>query len=236
MCTANLSQRALADQTDTSQSTICRILFGERMAKMPEIIQIAWATGRTVAQLSRLRTLSDRVQCAARATDGSDMNRMRGRPAQLPGTGRVPGPPRHPGLLRTPSPLRPAEEAFTAAAQFRVRHRPGFQPLGDLVALTEQATGIDVAVLDVDDAHELGLTVRDPERDVIFLRGRQTPLPHAPTQHAGPRTGTLRFQRLGRLRRGQLGPPKQWGTTCRRLWAGLGCLVETGPIHAGPLR
>ncbi|GAA1882780.1 hypothetical protein GCM10009715_31460 [Paeniglutamicibacter psychrophenolicus] len=75
---ANLSQRALADQTDISQSTICRILSGERLAKMPEIIQIAWATGRTVAQLSGMRTLSDRVQCAARATDGSDMNRMRG--------------------------------------------------------------------------------------------------------------------------------------------------------------
>ncbi len=77
MRTANLSQRALADHTDISQSTICRILSGERLAKMPEIIQIAWATGRTVAQLGGMHTLPDRVQGAARATEGSDMNRMR---------------------------------------------------------------------------------------------------------------------------------------------------------------
>ncbi len=73
--------------------------------------------------------------------------------------------------------MRPAEEAFTTAAQFRVRHRLGFQPLGDLVALIEQATGIDVAVLDVDDAHGHGLTARDPERDVMFLGVAGTPNP-----------------------------------------------------------
>jgi hypothetical protein len=36
-----------------------------------------------------------------------------------------------------------------AAAQFRHKHHVGVQPLGDLVTVIEQATGIDVAVLDV---------------------------------------------------------------------------------------
>lgn len=75
---ARISQRSLADQTSISQSTISRILSGERTAKMPEIIQIAWATGRTVAQLSGLRTVPDRVQCAARGTQGTAMDSMRG--------------------------------------------------------------------------------------------------------------------------------------------------------------
>lgn len=73
--------------------------------------------------------------------------------------------------------MRPTEEAFTAAAQFREHHRLGLQPLGDLVSLIEQATGIDVAVLDVDDTHEHGLTVRDPERDVMFMGVARTPQP-----------------------------------------------------------
>lgn len=75
---AGLSQRALSDRTDISQSTISRILAGERVAKMPEIIQIAWATGRTVTHLSGIRSISERAQCAARATNGTAMNGMRG--------------------------------------------------------------------------------------------------------------------------------------------------------------
>jgi Zn-dependent peptidase ImmA (M78 family) len=42
------------------------------------------------------------------------------------------------------------------------------QPIGDLVAVIEQATGIDVAVLDVG-PDEHGLTMRDPERDAVFI-------------------------------------------------------------------
>jgi len=44
---------------------------------MPEIVAIANATGHTVAQLSGLTTVADRVQCAARATNGSGMAEMR---------------------------------------------------------------------------------------------------------------------------------------------------------------
>ena len=75
---AGLSQRALADKTGISQSTLHRILNGERVAKMPEIILIADATGCTVAQLTG-SAVADRVRCAARATNGSGMTSMRQR-------------------------------------------------------------------------------------------------------------------------------------------------------------
>ncbi|GAA2218073.1 helix-turn-helix domain-containing protein [Micromonospora olivasterospora] len=74
---AGLSQRALADKTGISQPTLSRIISGDRSAKMPEIVAIAWATGRTVAQLTGGRAVADRVQCAARATNGSGMDGMR---------------------------------------------------------------------------------------------------------------------------------------------------------------
>ncbi|MFD1364400.1 helix-turn-helix domain-containing protein [Actinoplanes sichuanensis] len=74
---ADLSQRALADATGLSQSTLSRIISGDRVAKLPEIVSIAWATGRTVAQLTGTSTVAGRVQCAARATNGSGMQDMR---------------------------------------------------------------------------------------------------------------------------------------------------------------
>lgn len=74
---AGLSQRALADATGISQPTLSRIISGDRQAKMPEIVAIAWATGHTVAQLTRTETVSDRIQCVARATNDCDMERMR---------------------------------------------------------------------------------------------------------------------------------------------------------------
>jgi Zn-dependent peptidase ImmA (M78 family) len=42
------------------------------------------------------------------------------------------------------------------------------QPLGDLLEIIEQATGIDVAVLDVG-PDEHGLTMRDPARDTVVI-------------------------------------------------------------------
>lgn len=75
---AGLSQRALEDRTGISQATLSRILSGKRPAKMTEIILIADAVGCTVAQLTGT-AVADRVQCAARATNGSDMEKMRQR-------------------------------------------------------------------------------------------------------------------------------------------------------------
>lgn len=74
---AGLSQRALADATGISQSTLSRIISGDRAPKMPEVVAIAWATGHTVAQLTGVGTVADRAQCAARATNDSGMDRMR---------------------------------------------------------------------------------------------------------------------------------------------------------------
>jgi Zn-dependent peptidase ImmA (M78 family) len=60
------------------------------------------------------------------------------------------------------------QQGEAAAAKFRSEHHLGVQPLGDLVALIEQTTGHDVAVLDAG-PDEHGLTMRDPARDVVFI-------------------------------------------------------------------
>lgn len=59
-------------------------------------------------------------------------------------------------------------EGRAAAELFRREHHLGVQPLGDLVSLIEQATGIDVAVLDAG-PDEHGLTMRDPDRNAVFI-------------------------------------------------------------------
>lgn len=74
---AGLSQRALADVTGISQSTLSRIISGDRVAKIPEVVALAWATGHTVAQLTGAAAVADRVQCVARATNNSGMEAMR---------------------------------------------------------------------------------------------------------------------------------------------------------------
>jgi transcriptional regulator with XRE-family HTH domain len=74
---AGLSQRALADMTGISQPTLSRVVSGQRTAKMPELMAIAWATGATVAELAGTGTVAERVECAARATNHADMDGMR---------------------------------------------------------------------------------------------------------------------------------------------------------------
>lgn len=74
---AGLSQRALADITGISQPTLSRVVSGQRTAKMPELVAIAWATGVTVAELAGTGTVAERVECAARATNHADMDSMR---------------------------------------------------------------------------------------------------------------------------------------------------------------
>ena len=74
---AGLSQRMLAEATGISQSTLSRIISGDRVARLPEIVAVAWATGHTVSQLTGAGTVAGRVQCAARATNGSGMDEMR---------------------------------------------------------------------------------------------------------------------------------------------------------------
>jgi len=74
---AGLSQRALAQETGISQPTLSRIISGDRVAKMPEVVAIAWATGTTVAELTGAGRVADRAQCAARSTNGAGMVGMR---------------------------------------------------------------------------------------------------------------------------------------------------------------
>lgn len=67
-------------------------------------------------------------------------------------------------------------EGRAAAERFRSEHHLGTQPLGDLVAIIEQSTGIDVAVLDAG-PDEHGLTMRDPQRGAIFIGVARTTRP-----------------------------------------------------------
>lgn len=75
--TSGLSQRQLADRTGISQPTLSRIISGGRIAKLPELVLIAQATGHTLTQLTGSSTLSERVQQIARSTNGSAMRSMR---------------------------------------------------------------------------------------------------------------------------------------------------------------
>ncbi|OLR91264.1 helix-turn-helix domain-containing protein [Actinokineospora bangkokensis] len=75
---AGLSQRDLAAAAGISQSTLSRIISGDREAKVPEVVALALATGHTVAQLTGNTAVADRVQCAARSTSNSAMEQLRG--------------------------------------------------------------------------------------------------------------------------------------------------------------
>lgn len=67
-------------------------------------------------------------------------------------------------------------EGRTAATRFRRENHLGVQPLGDLVAVIEQATGIDVAVLNAG-PDEHGLTMQDPTRGAVFIGVARTRRP-----------------------------------------------------------
>lgn len=75
---AGISQRALAEETGISQPTLNRIINGSRQAKMPELVLIAEALGCPINQLTGSE-IADRVQMAARSTNGSGMEVMRQR-------------------------------------------------------------------------------------------------------------------------------------------------------------
>jgi Zn-dependent peptidase ImmA (M78 family) len=72
--------------------------------------------------------------------------------------------------------LHTETEGRAAAERFRQEHHLGVQPLGDLVEVIEQSTGIDVAVLDVG-PDEHGLTMRDPGRDAVIIGVARTQNP-----------------------------------------------------------
>jgi len=75
---AGLSQRQLQDCTGISQSTLSRILSGERVAKVTELVSIAAALGCPVSRLTN-SAVADRVRCAARVSNNSSAHQMRQR-------------------------------------------------------------------------------------------------------------------------------------------------------------
>lgn len=74
---AGLSQRALAGMTGISQPTLSRIVSGQRKAKIPELVAIAWAAEATVAELTGAGTVAERVECAVRATNHPNIDGIR---------------------------------------------------------------------------------------------------------------------------------------------------------------
>lgn len=68
------------------------------------------------------------------------------------------------------------KEGETEAERFRRDNALGWAPIGDLVTTIEQATDIDVAVLDVG-PDEHGMTLRDPVRDAKFIGVARTDRP-----------------------------------------------------------
>lgn len=75
---AKLSQRQLAARSGIAQATLSRIEQGMRPAKMNEILILADALGCTTAELTGRSGVRDRLECAARATDRSEMTTMYG--------------------------------------------------------------------------------------------------------------------------------------------------------------
>jgi Zn-dependent peptidase ImmA (M78 family) len=84
-------------------------------------------------------------------------------------------------------------EGSAFAAQFRHDHHLGTQPLGDLVAVIEQATGIDVAVLDAG-PDEHGLTMRDPARGTVYVGVARTRNPMRQRSTLAHELGHVLFQ------------------------------------------
>jgi Zn-dependent peptidase ImmA (M78 family) len=84
-------------------------------------------------------------------------------------------------------------EGCAHAGQFRHDHHLGVQPLGDLVAVIEQATGIDVAVLDVG-PDEHGLTMRDPARGTVYIGVARTRNPMRQRSTLAHELGHVLFQ------------------------------------------
>ncbi len=65
--------------------------------------------------------------------------------------------------------MEPESEGRSRAAEFRSTYHLGDQPLGDLITLVEQTVKCDVAVLNTTGQDEHGLSMRDPDRGVVFI-------------------------------------------------------------------
>jgi len=95
-------------------------------------------------------------------------------------------------------------EGRAAAERFRRKHHLGIQPLGDLVAIIEQTTGIDVAVLDVG-PDEHGMAMRDPRRNAVFIGVARTRHPMRQRSTLAHELGHVLFE--------------DWADSDRRNWS-----------------
>ncbi len=87
-------------------------------------------------------------------------------------------------------------EGRAAAARFRHDHHLGLQALGDLLEIIEQATGIDVAVLDAG-PDEHGLTMRDSARGTVFIGVARTRNPMRQRSTLAHELGHVLFEDWG---------------------------------------
>jgi Zn-dependent peptidase ImmA (M78 family) len=89
--------------------------------------------------------------------------------------------------------VNPEAEGRDAAERFRRNHNLGVQPLGDLAAIIEQEVGVDVTVLDAD-RDEHGLTIRDPDRDMVLIGVARTRHPMRQRSTLAHELGHVLFQ------------------------------------------
>ncbi|MEL7976602.1 ImmA/IrrE family metallo-endopeptidase [Isoptericola sp. F-RaC21] len=94
-------------------------------------------------------------------------------------------------------------EAREAASRFRREHRLGVQPLGDLIAIIEQVTGIDVAVLDAG-PDEHGLTMRDPHHGMVVIGVARTDKPMRQRSSLAHELGHVTFGDWASIDRGAM--------------------------------
>jgi len=78
--------------------------------------------------------------------------------------------------------IDPETEGRQPAEEFQAEHGLGNQPLGDLITIIEQTTGVDITVLDVH-ASEHGMAMRDPEFGTTIIAVAKTPPPYETAQH-----------------------------------------------------
>lgn len=89
--------------------------------------------------------------------------------------------------------MNPDADGQAAAERFRAQHHLGVQPLGDLIAVIEQAIGVDVAVLDAG-PDEHGMTMRDPDRGTVFIGVARTLNPMRQRSTLAHELGHVLFQ------------------------------------------
>lgn len=105
-------------------------------------------------------------------------------------------------------------EGRAAAQHFRREHRLGVQPLGDLVTVIEQTTGVDVAVLDVG-PDEHGLAMRDPDRGVVFIGVARTEHPMRQRSTLAHELAHVLFEDWNGAEVGDWGDPSPREDRCR---------------------